>query len=132
MVITKMKKLLYTDKAPKPIGPYSQGVHYVEFNGLFFTSGQIALGPDGNIVSDDIKEQTKTVCENLGHILKEHGSSLDNTIKTTVYLKDITEFPAMNEVYGNYFGVSLPARSTVEVARLPKDAKVMIDVIAHN
>ncbi|HWQ81526.1 MAG TPA: Rid family detoxifying hydrolase [Ignavibacteria bacterium] len=126
-----MKKLIYTDKAPKPIGPYSQGVHYTEFNGLFFTSGQIALNGEGNIVSDDIREQTKTVCENLNHILAEHGSSLDNAIKTTVYMKDITEFPAMNEIYGRYFGVSLPARSTVEVARLPKDAKVMIDVIAH-
>jgi len=126
-----MKKLIYTDKAPKPIGPYSQGVHYVEFNGLFFTSGQIALGPDGNIVSDDIKEQTKTVCENLNHILAEHGSSLDKAIKTTVYMTDLAEFPSMNEVYGNYFGVSLPARSTVQVAGLPKNAKLMIDVIAH-
>jgi 2-iminobutanoate/2-iminopropanoate deaminase len=126
-----MKKILYTDKAPKPIGPYSQAIHYVEFNGLFFTSGQIALNSEGNIVSDDIKEQTKTVCENLKHILEEHGSSLNNTMKTTVFMKNISEFPLMNEVYALYFGNASPARSTVEVAKLPKDAKVMIEVIAH-
>ncbi|MFA7360387.1 MAG: RidA family protein [Candidatus Kapaibacterium sp.] len=143
-----MKKKLYTEKAPKPIGPYSQAIQYnslkikgggfesairdaIEFNGLIFTSGQLALGPDGNLISQDIKEQTRAVCTNLKHLLEESGSSLQNVIKTTVFIKDMNDFAAMNEVYAEFFGESAPARSTVEVARLPKDAKVEIELIAH-
>ena len=143
-----MKKKLYTEKAPNPIGPYSQAIQYnslsiksggfesairdaIEFNGLIFTSGQIALDAAGNVVSQDIKEQTRAVCTNLKHLLEESGSSLQNVIKTTVFIKDMNDFAAMNEVYGEFFGESAPARSTVEVSRLPKDVKVEIEVIAH-
>jgi len=125
-----MKKILYTDKAPKPIGPYSQAIQCTEFKSLIFTSGQIALGTDGNVISDDVKIQTKAVCENLKALLEENGSSLENVIKTTVFLKDMNSFADMNGVYNEYFNTSLPARSTVEVARLPKDVKVEIEVIA--
>ena len=123
-----MKKILYSEKAPKPIGPYSQAVG---LGNLIFTSGQIALDTQGNVVSADIKAQTKKVIENLKSILEDSGSSLDNVIKTTVYLTDINEFVLMNEVYAEYFGKSMPARSTAQVSKLPKDAKVMIDVISY-
>jgi len=143
-----MKKKLYTERAPKPIGPYSQAIQYnslniksggfesairdaIEFNGLIFTSGQIALGPDGNVISQDVKEQTRAVCTNLKNLLEDSGSSILNVIKTTVFIKDMNDFAAMNEVYAEFFGESAPARSTVEVARLPKDVKVEIEVIAH-
>lgn len=143
-----MKKKLYTERAPKPIGPYSQAIQYnslniknggfesairdaIQFNGLIFTSGQIALGADGNVISQDIKEQTRAVCTNLKNLLEDSGSSLLNVIKTTVFIKDMNDFSAMNEVYAEFFGESAPARSTVEVARLPKDVKVEIEVIAH-
>lgn len=122
-----MKKHLLSDKAPKPIGPYSQAV---EFENLIFTSGQIALDTHGKIVSSEIEEQTKKVIENLKNILEDNGSSLENVIKTTVFLKDMIDFNSMNEVYNTYFGTSLPARSTVEVSRLPKDVRVEIEVIA--
>jgi 2-iminobutanoate/2-iminopropanoate deaminase len=122
-----MQKHINTDGAPKPIGPYSQAVN---FRRLIFTSGQVALNEEGVIATDDVKEQTKIVIENLRNILKAGGSSLANVIKTIVFLKDMGDFAAMNEVYNDYFGKVLPARSTVEVARLPKDAKVEIEVIA--
>lgn len=122
-----MKKHLLSDKAPKPIGPYSQAV---EFENLIFTSGQIALDTHGKIVSSEIEEQTKKVIENLKNTLEDNGSSLENVIKTTVFLKDMIDFNSMNEVYNTYFGTSLPARSTVEVSRLPKDVRVEIEVIA--
>lgn len=122
-----MKKHLLSDKAPKPIGPYSQAV---EFENLIFTSGQIALDTHGKIVSSEIEEQTKKVIENLKNILEDNGSSLENVIKTTVFLKDMIDFNSMNEVYNTYFGTSLPARSTVEVSRLPKDVRVEIEAIA--
>jgi len=114
-------------KAPKPIGPYSVAVSYGD---LIYTCGQIPLDLNGNIAGEDIKTQTRQVIENLKNILEENGSSLDKVIKTTVYLKDITEFPAMNEVYNEYFAESAPARSTLEASRLPKDAKIEMDVIA--
>jgi len=143
-----MKKKLFTEKAPKPIGPYSQAVLYnglkiksggfesaireaIEYKGLIFTSGQIPLGADGTIVSDDIKEQTRSVCTHLKTLLEESGSDIANVLKTTVFLKNMNDFAAMNEVYAEFFGDSAPARSTIEVARLPKDAKIEIEVVAH-
>jgi 2-iminobutanoate/2-iminopropanoate deaminase len=122
-----MKKILNSKNAAPPIGPYSQAV---EFNDLIFTSGQISLDSSGNITSGDIKGQTKQVLENIKFILTDNNSSLDNVLKTTVYLKDMNEFSLMNEVYSTFFGSSKPARSTVEVTRLPKDVRIEIDVIA--
>lgn len=123
-----MKKIINTDGAPKPIGPYSQAINFKKF---IFTSGQVALNENGVIASEDIKEQTRIVLNNLKKILQEGNSSLYNVIKTTVYMKDMNEFVEMNEVYNEFFGDVLPARSTVEVSRLPKDAKVEIEVIAY-
>jgi 2-iminobutanoate/2-iminopropanoate deaminase len=123
-----MKKLLFSRVAPKPIGPYSQAV---EFGDLIFTSGQIPLDMEGKIKGTDIKTQTRTVLQNLMHILEDNRSSLNHVIKTTVYLKDMNEFAEMNEVYADFFAESLPARTTVEVSRLPKDVKVEIDVVAY-
>lgn len=123
-----MKKKLTASKAPNPIGPYSVAVKY---GNLIFTSGQIPLDRQGNIVGEDIKTQTRQTIENLKNILEENGSSIDKVIKTTVYLKDITEFAGMNEVYNEYFSDSAPARSTLEAARLPKDAKIEMDIIAY-
>ena len=123
-----MKENLKCENAPKPIGPYSVAVSY---NGLIYTCGQIPLDKDGNLVGTDIKAQTIQTIENLKNILEENGSSLDKVLKTTVYMKDISEFPAMNEVYNEYFAKSAPARSTLEAAKLPKDVKIEIDVIAH-
>ena len=122
-----MKKQLFSENAPKPIGPYSQAI---EYGNLIFTSGQIALDNEGKIVSSEIEEQTKKVIENLKSILEDNNSSLENVIKTTVFLKDMLDFHSMNEVYGSYFGTSLPARTTVEVSRLPKDVRVEIEAIA--
>jgi 2-iminobutanoate/2-iminopropanoate deaminase len=123
-----MKKKLKSSKAPNPIGPYSVAVNY---GNLIFTSGQIPLDRQGNIVGTDIKAQTKQTIENLKNILEENGSSIDKVIKTTVYLKDIAEFAGMNEVYNEYFEDSAPARSTLEAARLPKDVKIEMDIIAY-
>jgi len=123
-----MKKILYSPNAPEPIGPYSQAI---EFGNLIFTSGQIALDINGSIVSDDIKHQTKKVISNLKSILEENGASLDSVVKTTVFLKDLNDFTAMNDVYSDFFKTSMPARSTVQVAKLPKDVKVAIEVIAY-
>lgn len=122
-----MKKNLLSEKAPKPIGPYSQAVEYGD---LIFTSGQIALDTEGRICSSEIKEQTRKTIENIKSILEDNGSSLDNVIKTTVFLKDMIDFHSMNEIYKIYFGNSQPARSTVEVCRLPKDVRVEIEAIA--
>lgn len=122
-----MKKLLHTDKAPKALGAYSQGT---EFGSLVFSSGQIPLNAKGDIVSGDIKEQTKQVLENLKAILEAAGSSLDKVLKVTVFLKELSDFEGMNEVYRLYFGDSKPARSTVQVAGLPKNVKLEIDLIA--
>lgn len=123
-----MKKILFSDKAPKPIGPYSQAVGYENF---IYTSGQVALDKDGKFVSDDVKEQTKQVLENLKRILEDNNSSLGNVIKVMVFLKDMKDFSQMNEVYGEYFTNSFPARSTVAVAALPLDARVEIEVISY-
>lgn len=121
-----MKKV-HTTEAPAAIGPYSQGIVY---NNLFFSSGQIPLTKEGEMVDGDVKEQTHQVFSNLKAVLNEAGSSLEQVIKATVFIKDMNEFADINEVYGQYFSDHKPARSCVEVARLPKDAKVEIEVIA--
>ncbi|MFQ5799854.1 MAG: RidA family protein [Bacteroidota bacterium] len=123
------KKTVFTNDAPKPIGPYSQGI--VTAPGLLFTAGQIAIDPKtGNLVQGDIKAQTRQVLENLQAVLKGGGASLKTVVKTTVFLKDLNDFGPMNVVYSEYFQNSPPARSALEVARLPKDAKVEIEAVA--
>ena len=122
-----MKNILISSKAPKPVGPYSQAVSFGEF---IYSSGQVGLNSEGKFVSDDVQGQTKQTLENLKSILEDNGSSLENVIKTTVYLRDMNDFKPMNEIYAEYFGSSLPARSTVAVVGLPLDAKVEIEVIA--
>ena len=117
-----------TDRGPKAIGPYSQAV---KANGFVFLSGQIALDPNTQQVIDgDVVRQTERVIENLKAIVEAAGSSLQHAVKTTVFLADMNDFAAMNEVYGKYFMAHRPARSTVEVSRLPKDVRVEIDLIA--
>lgn len=121
-------KVVNTSKAPEALGPYS---HATVINGLVFTSGQIPLNLDGEIVSDDVKAQTKQVLENVKVVLDEAGSDIDSVIKATIFIADMNEFQNINEVYGEYFAQHQPARSCVEVARLPKDVKVEIEVIAE-
>ena len=123
-----MKQIIATDNAPKAIGPYSQAVIC---NGIAYLSGQIPLDPSTmEILDGGITAQTERVFENLAAVLAACGSSFDKVLKTTVYLKDMGEFAAMNAVYGRYFTGATPARATVEVARLPRDARVEIDCIA--
>jgi 2-iminobutanoate/2-iminopropanoate deaminase len=123
-----MKEVVLTARGPKPIGPYSQAI---KSNGFLFVSGQIALDPQsGEFVGSDVRQQTERVLENLKAILEAAGSSLKHVVKTTVFLKDMNDFPAMNETYAGYFNTTPPARSTIQAARLPKDALVEIDVIA--
>lgn len=119
-------KTINTNKAPEALGPYS---HATVINDLVFTSGQIPLTLDGTIVSDDVQEQTKQVLENLTMVLKEAGSDIDSVVKATIFISDMNNFQKINEIYGNYFGETQPARSCVEVARLPKDVKVEIELI---
>ncbi len=122
-----MKTIVSTDRGPKAIGPYSQAV---KANGFLFVSGQIALDPKTNqFVEGDVARQTERVLENLKGIVEAAGSSLDRAVKATVFLKDLSDFAAMNEVYGRYFPADPPARATVEVARLPRDARIEIDLI---
>jgi 2-iminobutanoate/2-iminopropanoate deaminase len=117
-----------TERAPQAIGPYSQAVIS---HGLAFLSGQIPLDPaTGQLIEGDIAAQTERVLENLRAVLEACNSSLGKVVKTTVYLKDMAEFPKMNEVFGRFFTETRPARSTVEAARLPRDARVEIDAIA--
>ena len=123
-----MKQVILTDRGPKPIGPYSQAVRS---NGFLFVSGQVALDPkSGEFVGTDIRQQTERTLENLKAILEAAGVSLSHVVKTNVFLKDMNDFTAMNETYARYFTAAPPARSTVQAARLPKDALVEIDVIA--
>jgi 2-iminobutanoate/2-iminopropanoate deaminase len=123
-----MKEAVYTDRGPKPIGPYSQAI---KSGGLLFLSGQVALDPKTNeFTAGDIRKQTERTLENIKGILEAAGSNLHHVLKTTVFLKDMNDFSAMNEVYGRYFKSAPPARSTVQVARLPKDALVEIEVVA--
>ncbi|MET3690061.1 2-iminobutanoate/2-iminopropanoate deaminase [Priestia megaterium] len=116
-----------TKNAPQAIGPYSQGI---VVNNLFYSSGQIPLRPDGTLVEGDVQVQATQVFENLKAVLEEAGASLNTVVKATVFIKDMNDFAALNEVYGHYFGDHKPARSCVEVARLPKDVLVEIEVIA--
>jgi 2-iminobutanoate/2-iminopropanoate deaminase len=122
------RETVQTDNAPKAIGPYVQAI---KANGLVYTAGQIPLDPKtGNIVEGGIKEQTRRVMENLKAVLAAAGSSLDRVVKATVFLKNMTDFAAMNEVYGEYLESAKPARSTVAVAELPRGALIEIDLIA--
>ncbi len=123
-----MREVIATNDGPKAIGPYSQAI---KANGLVFVSGQVALDPaTQQVVTGDVAAQTERALQNLAGILKAAGTSLDRAVKTTVFLKNMSDFAAMNEVYGRHFTQAPPARSTVEVARLPKDVLVEIDVIA--
>jgi 2-iminobutanoate/2-iminopropanoate deaminase len=123
-----MREVIATEQAPKAIGPYSQAIRA---QGLLFTSGQVAIDPTTQQVIDgDVSAQTDRVLKNLAAILQASGSSLEKVLRCTVFLKNMGDFAAMNEVYGRYFKQEPPARSTVEVARLPKDVLVEIDVIA--
>jgi 2-iminobutanoate/2-iminopropanoate deaminase len=123
-----MKDIVHTDRGPKPIGPYSQGIKAA---GFLFLSGQVALDPKTNeMAGGDIQQQTVRVLENIKGIVEAAGSDLRHVVKTTVFLKDMNDFPAMNEVYARYFTIAPPARSTVQVSRLPKDALIEIEVIA--
>ncbi|WP_010501702.1 RidA family protein [Paenibacillus elgii] len=116
-----------TDRAPAAIGPYSQAI---KFGNLLFTSGQIPLNPEGQIVEGGIAEQTHQVFRNLQAVLEEAGATFESVIKATVFIKDMNQFAQVNEIYATYFGDHKPARSTVEVARLPKDVFVEIELIA--
>jgi len=122
------KVIISTDNAPKAIGPYEQGI---KVGGFVYASGQIPLDPKtGNLITGGITEQTRQVMKNLSAILEAGGSSLDRVVKATVFLKNIADFAAMNEVYAEYLGHAKPARSTVAVADLPRGALVEIDFIA--
>ncbi len=123
------KDVISTPNAPAAIGPYSQAVRS---GNLLFLSGQIPLDPaTGQIIAGDIAAQTERVLKNLAAILEAAGSGLNRVLKTTVYLKDLSEFGRMNEVYGKFFGEKPPARATVEVARLPRDTAIEIDLVAE-
>jgi 2-iminobutanoate/2-iminopropanoate deaminase len=125
---TQPREAISTPNAPKAIGPYSQAI---KANGFIFVSGQVAFDPaTGNLISGGIEQQTEQVMKNLSAILQAAGSSWDKVVKTTVFLKNMSEFGQMNEVYGKFLKNAPPARSTVEVARLPRDVSVEIDVIA--
>ncbi|MCK4753939.1 MAG: RidA family protein [Calditrichia bacterium] len=122
------RKIIHSDSAPEPIGPYSQAV---QFEKLIFTSGQIAINPENNeLIAGDVEDQTRQVLENLRAVLEATNASLDTVVKTTIFLKNMDDFVKVNNVYDSFFGSSVPARSTIEVARLPKDVLVEIDCIA--
>ncbi|KHF38062.1 RidA family protein [Halalkalibacter okhensis] len=120
-------KTIHTNLAPGAIGPYSQGVIV---NNMFYSSGQIPLTAEGDLVQGTVEEQTHQVFKNLNAVLQEAGASLETVVKATVFIKNMDDFPRINEVYGEYFHTHKPARSCVEVARLPKDVLVEIEVIA--
>jgi len=122
------REVILTDQAPRPIGPYSQAI---KANGFVFISGQVAFDPaTGNLITGGIEQQTEQVMKNLSAVLQAAGSSWEKVVKTSVFLKNMSEFGQMNEIYGKFCKNAPPARSTVEVARLPKDVAVEIDVIA--
>ena len=124
----KMKKEVMTDKAPKAIGPYSQGV---VANGFVFVSGQIPLDPaTGELVTGPIEDQARRVLQNVVAVLDAAGSSMDRVVKATVFLQDMNDFAKMNAVYGEFFKAPYPARAAVQVARLPRDVKIEIEVVA--
>ena len=123
-----MRQAVSTPSAPKAIGPYSQAIRT---GSLLFVSGQVPIDPaTGHIITGDIAAQTHRVFQNIGEILTAGGASFDHVVRTTVFLADMNDFAAMNEVYATYFTAPAPARATVQVSRLPKDARVEIDVIA--
>lgn len=123
-----MKQIIQTEQAPKAIGPYSQAI---KSNGFVFASGQIPINPEtGEFVAGGIAEQTEQVIKNLSRVLEAAGSGLNRIVKTTVFLADMEEFAAMNEVYGRFFSDEPPARATVEASRLPRGARVEIEAIA--
>jgi 2-iminobutanoate/2-iminopropanoate deaminase len=123
-----MREPINTPKAPKPIGPYSQ---CIRANGFLFLSGQTPINPEtGQLIEGNIEQQTERALENLKAVLQAAGSSLEKVVKTSVFLKDMNEFAQMNAVYARYFATNPPARSTIEAARLPKDCRVEIDLIA--
>jgi 2-iminobutanoate/2-iminopropanoate deaminase len=123
-----MRQAISSASAPTAIGPYSQAIRAGQ---LVFLSGQVPLDPaTGALIDGDIAAQTRRVLQNLGEVLKAAGLSFDHVVRTTVYLADLNDFPAMNDVYATFFASPAPARSTVQVARLPKDARIEIDVIA--
>jgi 2-iminobutanoate/2-iminopropanoate deaminase len=123
-----MREIISTDKGPKAIGPYSQAI---KANGFIFVSGQTAFDPaTGKVLEGNAAEQTERIMQNLKAIVEAAGSSLDKAVRLGVFLKDMNDFAAMNEVYARYFPANPPARTTVEVARLPRDFKVEIDLIA--
>lgn len=122
-----MKDIISTEKGPKAIGPYSQAIRA---NGFVFISGQVAFDPStGQLIEGDVAKQTARVLDNLKAIAEAAGSSIDKAVKATVFLKDMNDFASMNEVYSCYFPHQPPARSTVEVARLPRDVRVEIDLV---
>jgi 2-iminobutanoate/2-iminopropanoate deaminase len=124
-----MRASVRTDAAPTALGPYSQAIRAGQF---LFVSGQLALNPaTGEFAEGGIGEQTRRVLQNIGAILEAGGSSLGKVVRTTVYLADITDFAAMNEAYATFFAPPYPARSTIQAARLPKDARIEVDVIAY-
>ena len=120
-------EIVQTNQAPAAIGPYSQGI---VVNNLFYSSGQIPLTAEGTLVEGDIKVQTHQVFKNLQAVLEAAGASLETVVKATVFIKDMDEFAQLNEIYGEYFHTHKPARSCVEVAKLPKDVLVEIEVVA--
>lgn len=123
------REIIETGDAPAPIGPYSQAVRDGK---ELFCSGQIALDPkSGNVIEGDVAAQTEQVCKNLGAVLKEAGYDYEDVVKTTIFLVDMSDFQAVNEVYGKYFTKGKPARSTVAVSGLPKNVRVEIDAIAR-
>jgi len=123
-----MKKIIFTDKAPAPIGPYSQAV--LAGNTLY-TSGQIPLTPAGDLVTGSIEDETKQVMENMKAVLESAGATFDDVVKATIFISDMNDFAKMNAVYGSYLNEDFaPARETVQVARLPKDVNVEISMIA--
>jgi 2-iminobutanoate/2-iminopropanoate deaminase len=125
---TIVKEIIATENAPGAIGPYSQAV---KTGNLVFCSGQIPIDPKtGEFISDDVAEQTEQVLKNLGAVLAAAGTNLNNVVKTTVFLADMSDFTAMNEIYSKFFSENKPARATVQAARLPKDARVEIECIA--
>lgn len=123
-----MKTVISTNKAPQAIGPYSQAI---EVNGMIYTSGMIPINPlDGTLVTGTVEEQAEQALCNLKALVEASGSTMDNVVKTTVFIKDMNDFSKINEVYAKYFTSSYPARSCVEVARLPKDVLIEIEAIA--
>lgn len=122
-------KVIQTQKAPAAVGPYSQAI---EVNGLIFTSGQLPIIPEsGELINDDIKKATARSLENIKEILQEAGSSLDKVVKVNIFLKDMNDFSSVNEAYSKYFTTNKPARSCVEVSKLPKDGIIEIEAVAE-